>query len=86
LLAVFVVEVILEVEHVRGAVPKPGQSLAVGDTVVGTKAGEVVAEGMEFVLVRLLELVHGTEVLEPLQERPLADRTEDEPGLPAGLE
>jgi hypothetical protein len=54
-LTFLVVKVVVEVQHLRGAMPQPGEGLPVGDPVVGAEAGEGMAEGMELVLAGILE-------------------------------
>ena len=46
-LAVRVVEVVVQIEDLRGVVAQPRQCLAVGDAVVGAEAGEMVPEGVQ---------------------------------------
>ena len=76
---VLIVQVVVEVQHVRGAVPQPSQGLAVGDAIVGAETGEVMAEGVQLEAPRPLEPGPFAELLEPLEEAPLHDLMEDPP-------
>jgi hypothetical protein len=64
---------VVEVEHLARTVAEPGQYFSVGDVVVGAEAGEMMAEGMQLVLLRLFELPLLAQLLDPPEQGSLRD-------------